>query len=61
MAAYQAHETAVIDPGCTIGDDTFIWHFSHIMAGCIIGEEFRRAWFWGITSKSRIMFPSIPE
>ena len=39
MAAYQAHETAVIDPGCTIGDDTFIWHFSHIMAGCIIGEE----------------------
>ena len=70
MAAYQAHETAVIDPGCTIGDDTFIWHFSHIMAGCIIGEEcnigrkctlFRRAWFWGITSKSRIMFPFIPE
>ena len=39
MAAYQAHETAVIDPGCTIGDDTFIWHFSHIMPGCIIGEE----------------------
>lgn len=37
MAAYQAHETAVIDPGCTIGDDTHIWHFSHIMAGCVIG------------------------
>lgn len=38
MAAYQAHETAVIDPGCTIGDDTRIWHFSHIMTGCTIGE-----------------------
>lgn len=39
MAAYQAHETAVIDPGCTIGDDTRIWHFSHIMPGCTIGER----------------------
>ena len=39
MAAYQAHETAVIDPGCTIGDDTRIWHFSHIMAGGTIGEQ----------------------
>lgn len=38
MAAYQAHETAVIDPGCTIGDDTRIWHFSHIMPGCTIGQ-----------------------
>ena len=39
MAAYQAHETAVIDPGCMIGDDTRIWHFSHIMPGCTIGER----------------------
>ena len=39
MATYQAHETAVIDRGCTIGDDTRIWHFSHIMAGCTIGEQ----------------------
>ena len=69
MAAYQAHETAVIDPGCTIGDDTFIWHFSHIMAGCIIGEEcnigqnvvISPGVVLGITSKSRIMFPFIPE
>lgn len=37
MAAYQAHETAIIDSGCTIGEDTRIWHFSHIMAGCTIG------------------------
>lgn len=39
MATYQAHETAVIDPGCQIGDDTHIWHFSHIMSGCVIGKE----------------------
>ena len=38
MAAYKAHETAVIDPGCVIGDDTHIWHFSHIMSGSTIGR-----------------------
>lgn len=37
MAVYQAHETVIIDPGCLIGEDTHIWHFSHIMSGCIIG------------------------
>ena len=36
---YFAHETAIIDDGCTIGNDTKIWHFSHIMSGCIIGES----------------------
>lgn len=35
---YFAHETAVIDEGCNIGAGTKIWHFSHIMTGCIIGE-----------------------
>jgi len=35
---FFAHETAVIDADCTIGKDTKIWHFSHIMAHCIIGE-----------------------
>lgn len=34
---YFAHETAVIDPECVIGDGTRIWHFSHIMAGSVIG------------------------
>jgi UDP-2-acetamido-3-amino-2,3-dideoxy-glucuronate N-acetyltransferase len=38
MAKYFAHETAVIDEGCTIGDDTKIWHFSHIMPDCTIGN-----------------------
>ncbi len=36
---YFAHETAVIDEGCIIGDGTKIWHFSHIMPKCIIGER----------------------
>lgn len=35
---YYAHETAVIDEGCSIGHGTKIWHFSHIMSGCTIGE-----------------------
>jgi len=36
---YFAHETAVIDEGCTIGSGTKIWHFSHIMPNCKIGER----------------------
>jgi UDP-2-acetamido-3-amino-2,3-dideoxy-glucuronate N-acetyltransferase len=36
---YTAHPTAVIDEGCTIGEGTRIWHFSHIMPRCIIGED----------------------
>lgn len=36
---YYAHETAVIDSGCTIGKGTKIWHFSHIMPDCVIGED----------------------
>ncbi|MCB0509638.1 MAG: N-acetyltransferase [Chitinophagales bacterium] len=35
---YFAHETAVIDPNCEIGEDTKIWHFSHIMSDCKIGK-----------------------
>lgn len=36
---YFAHETAVIDAGCNIGDNTKIWHFSHIMPNCTIGNN----------------------
>ena len=35
--SYYAHETAVIDQGCEIGEGTRIWHFSHIMPNCRIG------------------------
>ena len=34
---YFAHETAVIDEGCQIGEGTKVWHFSHIMPNCTIG------------------------
>lgn len=33
------HESAFVDEGCIIGAGTKIWHFSHIMTGCVIGEE----------------------
>jgi len=36
---FFAHETAVIDEGCTIGRGTKIWHFSHIMKDSVIGEK----------------------
>ena len=36
---YFAHETAVIDDNCSIGNGTKIWHFSHIMSNCTIGNK----------------------
>ena len=36
---YFKHETAIIDEGCQIGAGTKIWHFSHIMPHCKIGEN----------------------
>jgi len=36
---YFAHETAVVDEGCEIGKGTKIWHFSHLMSGCKLGEN----------------------
>ena len=36
---YFAHETAVIDQGCQIGEGSKIWHFSHIMPDAVIGKN----------------------
>jgi UDP-2-acetamido-3-amino-2,3-dideoxy-glucuronate N-acetyltransferase len=36
---YYAHPTAIIDEGCEIGGGTKIWHFSHIMSNCKIGQN----------------------
>jgi UDP-2-acetamido-3-amino-2,3-dideoxy-glucuronate N-acetyltransferase len=36
---FFAHETAVIDEGCTIGKGTKIWHFTHIMPKSKIGKN----------------------
>jgi len=37
--SYFAHDTAVIDEGCEIGEGTKIWHFSHIMPKARIGRN----------------------
>lgn len=39
MKNYYSHETAIIDEGCNIGNDVKIWHFSHVMSNCIIGDK----------------------
>lgn len=36
---YFAHPTAIIDEGCDIATGTKIWHFSHIMSNCKLGEN----------------------
>jgi len=36
---FFSHETAVIDEGAKIGANVKIWHFSHIMKDCIIGDQ----------------------
>lgn len=36
---YYVHPSAIIDAPCTIGEGTKIWHFSHIMSNCVIGER----------------------
>lgn len=36
---FFAHSSAFIDEGCIIGSGTKIWHFSHIMSNCIIGQN----------------------
>jgi len=36
---YFVHQTAIVDEGAIIGLDVKIWHFSHIMSNCKIGEK----------------------
>lgn len=39
MKNYFAHETAVLDEGCQIGEGTRIWHFTHVMAEAVVGKN----------------------
>jgi len=39
MIQFTAHQSAIIDENCEIGEGTKIWHFSHIMSGCKIGKR----------------------
>lgn len=36
---YFKHESSYIDQPCQIGKGTRVWHFSHIMKDCVIGEN----------------------
>ena len=36
---YYSHETAIIDQGASIGDDTKIWHWAHVCSGAEIGKN----------------------
>ena len=40
MAAlsYWQHESAIIDDGASLGEDTKVWHSSHVCSEAIIGE-----------------------
>jgi UDP-2-acetamido-3-amino-2,3-dideoxy-glucuronate N-acetyltransferase len=37
--SYFVHSSSMIDPGVSIGADTRIWHFCHILSGSVIGER----------------------
>ena len=37
--SYQAHPTAIIDPGAQIGAGSRIWHFCHVSAQSVLGEN----------------------
>lgn len=39
MPDFFSHPSAIIDEGCKIGAGSKIWHFSHIMSNCVIGEK----------------------
>lgn len=39
QTSFYAHPTAVIDEGCSIGEGSKIWHFSHIMPNCKLGKN----------------------
>ena len=39
MAKFFAHESSYVDENVNIGDDTKIWHFSHILSGSKIGKK----------------------
>lgn len=36
---YSKHDTAIIDEGASIGDHTRIWHWTHVCAGAVIGQN----------------------
>ena len=39
ITSYYCHESSFIDQGVKIGNNTKIWHFSHVQTGSLIGEQ----------------------
>lgn len=39
MNSFYVHPTAVIDDNVHIGEGSKIWHFCHLMPGCVLGER----------------------
>ena len=39
MSKYFIHESSYIDDSATLGENTKIWHFSHILSGTAIGQN----------------------
>jgi UDP-2-acetamido-3-amino-2,3-dideoxy-glucuronate N-acetyltransferase len=39
LKTYQSHPTAIVDDDARIGENTTIWHFSHIMGGAVVGQN----------------------
>lgn len=37
--SYTVHPTAIIDDGATIGDNSIIWHWTHVCGGAHIGSK----------------------
>lgn len=35
---YMKHETAIVDDGAVIGDDSRVWHWAHVCPGAVIGS-----------------------
>jgi UDP-2-acetamido-3-amino-2,3-dideoxy-glucuronate N-acetyltransferase len=38
MADYFIHETAIVDEGASIGEDSRVWHWVHVCGGAKIGK-----------------------
>jgi UDP-2-acetamido-3-amino-2,3-dideoxy-glucuronate N-acetyltransferase len=39
MKTWWQHESAIVDDGAIIGDNTRIWHFSHVCSNVVIGAD----------------------
>lgn len=39
MATFFVHESSYVDDHVQIGDNTKVWHFSHIISGSVIGKN----------------------